>query len=91
MTYKIHCPGCGGNTTDIARGYQEVGKCPECGLSQDTLHEIWRARESHANDELKAKFEAMAVRAGVAEAKALKLERRLEHVQDAVNGGYDHD
>jgi hypothetical protein len=76
--YKFTCPGCNSTTSDVARGYREIGKCPNCGLDVAVLREIWRARESHANDELKARFEEMAARAGVAEAKAAKLERRLE-------------
>jgi hypothetical protein len=89
VTYKIDCPGCGSNTSEVARGYQEEGKCPKCGLSNDALHEIWRARESHANEQLKAQFEAMAVRAGLAEAKALRLERKLERIEKAVAGDGD--
>lgn len=90
MSFKIHCPGCGNNTSEVARGYQEEGKCPKCGLSHDALHEIWRAREGHATAELKEQFEAMAVRAGLAEAKVAKLERRLERISEAVNGDYDY-
>ena len=91
MTYKIACPGCGNHTSEIARGYQEEGKCPKCGLSHDVLHEIWRVRESHATADVKQQYEAMAVRAGKAEAEALKLSRRLERIQEAVSGGYDYD
>ena len=89
MTYKIHCPGCGGNTTDIARGYHDDGKCPECGLSQDTLHEIWRARESHANEALKAQVEAWMVRAGKAEAQVLRLTRKVDAARDALESEHD--
>lgn len=88
--YKLTCPGCSSTTGEVARGYREEGKCPKCGLSQDVLHEIWRVRESHATAEVKQQYEAMAVRAGLAEAKVVKLELRLERIGEAVNGDFDY-
>lgn len=88
-SYKVHCPGCNGNTSDIARGYREEGKCPVCGLPQEVLREIWRARESHASVELKEQFESMAVRAGKAEAQVRRLTRKVDAVRDALEGEHD--
>jgi hypothetical protein len=90
MSYTITCPGCNGTSSEIARGYREEGKCPECGLSHDVLHEIWRVRESHATEQVKVECEALAVRAGLAEAKALRLERKLERIQEAVDDDGDY-
>lgn len=89
MTYKIHCPGCNGHTSDIADGYAEQGKCPRCGLSGDVLHEIWHVREGHATQEVKEQYERMAVRAGLAEAEAERLTRKLDAIRDALEGEHD--
>lgn len=89
--YKLACPGCNSTTSDVARGYRETGRCPKCGLSGEILHEIWRVRESHATAEAKEQFEEMAARAGKAEAEARVLRHRLERVQEAADGGYDHE
>lgn len=89
MTYKVQCPGCNTHTSEVARGYSEEGKCPACGLSQEVLHEIWRVREGHATAEVKAQFEEMAVRAGKAEAQVLRLTRKLEAVQEALESEHD--
>jgi transcription elongation factor Elf1 len=88
--HKFTCPGCNATTSDVARGYREEGKCPTCGLSQEVLYAVWRVRESHATANVKEEYEAMAVRAGKAEAEVARLTRRLESIKEAVEGGYDH-
>lgn len=91
MTWKFTCPGCQTATTDNSREATESGKCPNCGLSMDVVREIWRVREGHATDEVKARFEELAVRAGKAEAELRIVKHRLERVQEAANGGYDYE
>jgi hypothetical protein len=88
--YKIDCPGCNSNTSEIANGYRECGRCPNCGLPQSVLQEIWRVRESHATRQVKDEYEAMAVRAGLAEAKVLRLTRRIERIEEAVADDGDY-
>jgi hypothetical protein len=90
MTYKFTCPGCQTATSDNSRGFLDEGACPKCGLSGDVIREIWRVRESHATDEVKTQFEQLATRAGVAEAKVLRLERRLERIKEAVDDDGDY-
>lgn len=85
----MHCPGCDGNSSDIARGFAEDGKCPECGLSLDTLNEINRVCESRATAEVKAQCEAWMVRAGKAEAERDRLQARLDRVREAMDSDYD--
>lgn len=89
MTYKIHCPGCNGETSEIARGYAEAGKCPRCGLSNDVLEEIWRVRAGHATAEVKEQYEQMTVRAGKAEAEVQRLTRKLNAIRDALESDHD--
>jgi hypothetical protein len=89
MTWKFPCPGCNTHTSDNSRRASEEGKCPACGLSIETIREIWRVREGHANDEVKAQFEQLAVRAGLAEAKGEKLERTLGRIREAMGGDDD--
>lgn len=91
MSYKVTCLGCNTATTDNTRAFLEEGKCPKCGLSLDTLHEINKVRECHATAEVKAQFEEFAVRAGKAEAEVRVLKHRLERVQQAADGGYDYE
>lgn len=84
MTYKFTCPGCNTTTSDNSHGFIDEGKCPTCGLSGEVIHEIWRVRGSHATDEVKARFEELAARAGLAEAKVARLERKLERIREAA-------
>lgn len=87
MSNKYECPSCKSYSSRIYDVFEgEYENCPNCGLSGEAMREIHRARESHANAEVKAKFEALTVRAGKAEAEAANLRHKLDRIQEYFAG-----
>ena len=87
MSNKAECPACKAWTSGVRDAMDGVRDfCPSCGLSGAVIGEVYAAREALANADLIAKYEAVLVRAGKAEAQARKLRKRLDEVQQAMGG-----
>lgn len=82
MSNKWTCPGCQSNTSRIYDVFVgEFENCPNCGLSGDAMREIHAARQSHASEQIKSKFEELTLRAGRAEAELVSANRKLERIR----------
>ena len=87
MGNKAECPACKAWTSGVRDAMDGVRDfCPHCGLSGEVIGGVYAAREALANADLIAKYEAVLVRAGKAEAQARKLRKRLDEVQRAMDG-----
>jgi hypothetical protein len=87
MSNKHECPSCKSYTSRIYDVFDgEYENCPNCGLSGDVMREIHRVQEAHANAEVTAKFEELALRAGKAEAENAKLTAKLKRIR----GYFEH-
>ncbi len=93
MSNKHTCPACQSHLSsiyDVLTEGAHPDACPHCGLPGETLREIHRVREGHANAAVKAEFEALAIRAGRAEAEAAKFKAKLDRIQ-AYFAGFNWD
>jgi len=91
MGNKAECPACKAWTSGVRDAMDGVlGSCPHCGLSGAVIGEIYAAREKLADAELTAKYEAVLVRAGKAEAWVRLLRERLDEVEGAMGGWPRH-
>ena len=87
MGNKAECPACKAWTSGVRDAMDGVlGSCPHCGLAGEVIGGVYAAREALANADLIAKYEAVLVRAGKAEAETRKLRKRLDVVQAAMDG-----
>lgn len=82
MSNKYECPSCKAYSSRIFDVFDgEYDNCPNCGLSGDAMREIHKARESHASAEVIAKYEALELRAGRAEAELATKTAKLERIK----------
>ena len=87
MSSKAECPACKAWTSGVRDAMDGVrDSCPHCGLAGEVIGGVYAAREALANADLIAKYEAVLVRAGKAEAETRKLRERLDEVQRAMGG-----
>lgn len=89
MSRKFECPSCKSYTSALADVYDHdryPDQCPTCGLPGETLREIYRVRETHANAEVTKRFEELAIRAGKAEATAANLQSKLDRIHEYFAG-----
>lgn len=85
MSYKLGCPGCNSVTSGVYAAEANGNPCPHCGLPAETITAVNEARRRTQDANLLAKYEAVAVRAGRAEAEIAKLRGRMDDIVAVVS------
>jgi len=85
MTDKIECPACEANDFAFVSEFREGGPCPYCGLPNDAIGEVFRARKAHADEQLIKKYTEAVQRAERAEEQLAYIQRQAEEAKSCLD------